>query len=60
MSRKGRSKAERRREEFEWRKRDEEYRALARELHSEWCERLDDDGHLIEPEESGPAGTEDE
>jgi hypothetical protein len=46
--RKGRSPADRRREDFEWRERDEEYRALARELHREWCERLDDDGNLID------------
>lgn len=49
----GRSRADRRREDFEWRKRDEEYRALARELHREWCERLDDDGDLIDEPESG-------
>lgn len=56
MPRKGRSQADRRREDFEWRKRDEEYRELARELHREWCERLDDDGDLIdEPDPSEPA-----
>lgn len=48
MPRNGRSKADRRREEFERCERDEEYRTLARELHREWCERLDDDGELIE------------
>lgn len=48
MPRHGRSKADRRREEFEWQKRDQEYRKLAQELHREWCEHLDDDGNLIE------------
>lgn len=47
MPRNGRSKADRRRDDFEWRKRDEEYRTLARELHREWCEHLDDDGNYI-------------
>jgi len=47
MPRKGRKPGDRKGEDFEWRKRDEEYRALARELHKEWCARLDDDGDLI-------------
>lgn len=48
MPRKGRSKGDNKRDDFEWRKRDAEYRALARELHEEWCLRLDDDGELID------------
>jgi hypothetical protein len=52
MPRHGRSKADRRHEEFEWRKRDEEYRALARELHKEWCERLDDEADVSDDFES--------
>jgi len=55
----GRSKADRRREEFAWRGADEEYRTLARELHREWCERWDDDGNLIEePNSSEDASDE--
>ena len=48
MGRKVRRNGDRKREDFEWRQRDQEYRALARELHGEWCERLDDDDELIE------------
>lgn len=46
MPRRGRKKGDRERDDFESRQRDEEYRELARELHREWCERLDDDGEL--------------
>jgi hypothetical protein len=48
MPRKGRKKGDRKRESFEWRQRDTEYRALARELHREWCERLDDEDELTD------------
>lgn len=52
MPRKGRKPGDRKREDFEWRQRDAEYRALARELHKEWCEPLDDDGELTDDSES--------
>jgi hypothetical protein len=48
MPRRGRKKGDREREDFESRQRDDGYRALARELHREWCERLDDDGALTD------------
>ncbi|BCB84457.1 hypothetical protein Psuf_017700 [Phytohabitans suffuscus] len=53
MPRRTRSDGERRRDDFERRTRDEEYRTLARELHREWCERLDDDGELMEDGDLG-------